>query len=678
MLYKIITGLLISLVIVFIGITFVLAQDSTTTTSSDFELRVEPSSVKLTLGQSADFNLTAYYTSGDSHPVQREEAQWTALSTAGILTSPGVFQASNNPGVYNQAIRVGFNGQTAYIKVIIDDKSAHNTTSTTDPTPTPTSITATSQSTTNSTNTPTLAATTQKTTNTSHNFILKIDPKQADIYPNQRLSFSLHAYYDSGVDQPIAASEATWYINPTTGIFLKPGVFKSASTPGDYDKAIRASFNGQTVYATLRIKPTVTSGISANNTPTPTTATDHNSGSSPTSTPIPTPTPLSTQAQIEIKNSLILDCLKSRLQPEEYFRYFDPAGSRESLDKLSTQSRQRAQRCFQETKPTSTPSITQTVTATVAKAPSIVDYNEAANDPLADECLQLQLTAEQFQQIRSGRHNLTPEQLKLARRCYQLNQQKTNQPLQIRTDSTRTSCLKQTLGSQRYQQIYVLHQSPTDTDKHAVSQCFVASQNQTDPTIIKAILPPDPAEVPFIPTDQQIALNAVTASTPSDPQQQGSNAALTLSGTALPNSLVDLYIFSDPIVVSTETDANGDWYYQLAYHLPEGDHHAYTVVSHPDKGQVRSEVIGFNIAYAQADDGTTPQLLVSQSTLSQSQFRWYFWSSLGLIIFAVGLTLVFFWYRAGSTETVIHAETIIAETSLPPAPDIPPPPTPKM
>lgn len=52
-----------------------------------------------------------------------------------------------------------------------------------------------------------------------------------------------------------------------------------------------------------------------------------------------------------------------------------------------------------------------------------------------------------------------------------------------------------------------------------------------------------------------------------------------LSGTGLPNSVVTVYVYSDPIVIVAKTDANGNWTYELDRDLEDGDHEVYVAVT---------------------------------------------------------------------------------------------------
>lgn len=81
----------------------------------------------------------------------------------------------------------------------------------------------------------------------------------------------------------------------------------------------------------------------------------------------------------------------------------------------------------------------------------------------------------------------------------------------------------------------------------------------------------------------------------------GTNAAgettakkLLLSGTALPNSFVTLYVFSTPIVVTVKADSSGAWVYTLDKELPNGSHQVVSAIT--DEGGhilAKSETLPF-------------------------------------------------------------------------------------
>lgn len=55
--------------------------------------------------------------------------------------------------------------------------------------------------------------------------------------------------------------------------------------------------------------------------------------------------------------------------------------------------------------------------------------------------------------------------------------------------------------------------------------------------------------------------------------------ALTIRGTALPNSFITLYIFSEPIVVTIKTNDLGEWTYTLDKELPDGNHQVISAIT---------------------------------------------------------------------------------------------------
>ena len=65
-------------------------------------------------------------------------------------------------------------------------------------------------------------------------------------------------------------------------------------------------------------------------------------------------------------------------------------------------------------------------------------------------------------------------------------------------------------------------------------------------------------------------------------------------GVALPNSFVTLFVYSDPIVVTVQSNNEGNWYYLLKKELDEGDHKVYAAVTdNTGKITTRSEPIAF-------------------------------------------------------------------------------------
>ncbi len=77
--------------------------------------------------------------------------------------------------------------------------------------------------------------------------------------------------------------------------------------------------------------------------------------------------------------------------------------------------------------------------------------------------------------------------------------------------------------------------------------------------------------------------------------------AISFSGKAKPNSIIYLYIFSDPIVVSVKADENGNWQYILDRPLDTGKHESYVLIEDPQTKEIlRTEAKSFFISKARA------------------------------------------------------------------------------
>jgi hypothetical protein len=63
------------------------------------------------------------------------------------------------------------------------------------------------------------------------------------------------------------------------------------------------------------------------------------------------------------------------------------------------------------------------------------------------------------------------------------------------------------------------------------------------------------------------------------PDKGTTSIKLALSGSALPNSFVTLFIFSDPIVVTVKADESGAWTYTLDKELPDGTHQVLSAIT---------------------------------------------------------------------------------------------------
>ncbi|HTK59894.1 MAG TPA: Ig-like domain-containing protein [Candidatus Baltobacteraceae bacterium] len=126
------------------------------------------------------------------------------------------------------------------------------------------------------------------------------------------------------------------------------------------------------------------------------------------------------------------------------------------------------------------------------------------------------------------------------------------------------------------------------------------------------------------------------------PETDAGEKAIRLSGVAAPNSIVTIFVYSYlPIVVTTTTDANGNWTYDFGSKLAEGRHEAYVSVN-DDTGKLvaASSPLAFFVKEAQAvseEDFLRPDVNVEAATPPLS--RWFIYGGVALI--ALALVLVF-------------------------------------
>ena len=73
---------------------------------------------------------------------------------------------------------------------------------------------------------------------------------------------------------------------------------------------------------------------------------------------------------------------------------------------------------------------------------------------------------------------------------------------------------------------------------------------------------------------------------------------VTFEGKGPPNTPVYIYIYSEPIVITTKTDENGEWVYELNQPLKGEKHVAYATVKDTSGKIVRSSVFDFTVVAA--------------------------------------------------------------------------------
>ena len=118
--------------------------------------------------------------------------------------------------------------------------------------------------------------------------------------------------------------------------------------------------------------------------------------------------------------------------------------------------------------------------------------------------------------------------------------------------------------------------------------------------------------------------------------------AAIITGKALPNSFVTLYIFSTPIVVTLKTDADGSWAYRFDKELEDGEHEVYVgVTDNAGKIVAKSEPFTF-VKEAEAFSANEPVPQVSQTTDERGAFasQYMVYLVISISVVAIGLVLI--------------------------------------
>jgi len=125
---------------------------------------------------------------------------------------------------------------------------------------------------------------------------------------------------------------------------------------------------------------------------------------------------------------------------------------------------------------------------------------------------------------------------------------------------------------------------------------------------------------------------------------------LNLSGQALPNSFVTVYIFSTPTIVTVKTDARGEWSYTLDKELENGEHEVYVAtVDNSGRLIARSESIAITQTAEAAALGTFG---IGETSPAQNDFVQdnFILIILAILLAAIILTLILSGAKKGGVK----------------------------
>lgn len=250
----------------------------------------------------------------------------------------------------------------------------------------------------------------------------------------------------------------------------------------------------------------------------------------------------------------------------------------------------------------------------------------SVNEKLPTEtvaCLKKTLGSNLYQQVYSGQAEIPRNLKRNVEICFGAKPQPFEQGTSYQTPQVVKDCLYNTVGEAKYNDVVSGKTQPSQEEKEKVQQCF-ANLNKDQ----QKFLPPPPEQVPFFDEDEGIKFEKADQEK-KQVKKKVYGGKLTLSGKAQPNTIITIYIYSDPIVVTTKTDENGDWVYEMQKPLDEGKHVAYALVKSGNENYVRSSVINFDVLAA--DEEPTPQVFMEEEKASDTQKRFIYYS-VGVVI----------------------------------------------
>ncbi len=144
--------------------------------------------------------------------------------------------------------------------------------------------------------------------------------------------------------------------------------------------------------------------------------------------------------------------------------------------------------------------------------------------------------------------------------------------------------------------------------------------------------------------------------------------ALKITGKGQPNSQVLVYVFSEPLVITTNTDAQGNWSYTLEDPLAPGKHEVYAVVDKGDGNYQKTDPFSFVIGKASASAENPAGLslaLQNDPTPIQSNRSLYIYLAVFSVIIAGGLLFTIWLFKRWSKHNRMPPPS---STFMPPSP----------
>jgi hypothetical protein len=201
----------------------------------------------------------------------------------------------------------------------------------------------------------------------------------------------------------------------------------------------------------------------------------------------------------------------------------------------------------------------------------------------------------------------------------------------IQVSSIAQNCIEEAITEKRYDAIENGSSRPTTNELSKTTSCF-ATSNYVMPSNFSPI---DPAKINRV-TTGEVATVSKLENVAKTTAANNKKEVIKITGKAQPNSVVLIYIFSDPLIITAKTDSNGEWQYVLENPLEPGTHEVYAVVDRGDGSYTRSNPTPFFISTASATAANPNGLSL---TLGKSPVETPSKSNNSLIFYIVGAAI---------------------------------------
>lgn len=268
---------------------------------------------------------------------------------------------------------------------------------------------------------------------------------------------------------------------------------------------------------------------------------------------------------------------------------------------------------------------------------SVVSYQTADVELSKDieNCLALALGSKRYSEVsKGGATSLTLPEREKAARCFGEGPHPLEKKPVYQVPEKVNQCLVDALGEERVKKLESGQAEFTSRERTAAKACF----EEIHP-VQKRVLPVPPKAVPLLDESPEVIKITADLLEVVEVAPRISDRKLVFSGKALARSLVDIYIFSEPIVVTTQADENGDWVYRLNEPLQEGAHIAYAVVKDRSGESVRSSV--YNFEARAAAEVSSPLLPEERASDASQKFILYSVSLTVVTLVVAGIVFIF-------------------------------------